>query len=212
MRRAQPEHVPGPSTQPAPSWSAWWQALRVTSPPIEWPTRTTSSTGTGQAGDELIEQRRQAGAVVGDVQPAVVADVHRGEPDVAHPGAEAEGAVRSLFALRGPPRVLGLTQTVDEHHETTGRLRKHPTQTGTVDQHVSAVQANHHAHGQRRCSAAKRSPHSPLIAPSVVLPTLLASNATASGETVSAPPTQRPAASNGAPHPTAPYTARATPS
>ena len=57
--------------------------------------------------------------------------------------------MRSLLALRRRPRLLGLTEPVNEHHETTGRFRKQSTQTGTVDQHVSAVPANRHVHGER---------------------------------------------------------------
>ena len=59
---------------------ARWQALRATSPPIEWPTRAISPTETGRR-HERLEQRVERAAVLGDVAAGVVADVHRRQAD-----------------------------------------------------------------------------------------------------------------------------------
>src|SRR5207237_4039705 len=75
----------------------------------------------------LLEQFGEATTVVGDVEPAVVADIQRRVAELlAKPGTVAAPSQRLAAADRQPPRLLRLAQPVDEEGEPCRRFWEGP--------------------------------------------------------------------------------------
>ena len=74
---------------------------------------------------QRAEQRVERAAVLGDVQPGVVAQVDRGQPEVALQLAAVGDRRVAVVPLRAvAPRVLGLGEAVQEDGQPAGRVRE----------------------------------------------------------------------------------------
>ncbi len=80
---------------------AWCAALRATSPPIEWPTSTISSTAHRPRVDEPLELHGELAPVGRDVAAGVVAEVDRGEAELVLERLAVDPAVVGEDVPRG---------------------------------------------------------------------------------------------------------------